>query len=64
MNMAPNNGFIAAVVAALLALGSATPYASARGANSTDVIIRRVTSGLLVLLTCKGFDGAADEHSG
>jgi hypothetical protein len=40
MNMAPNNGFIAAVVAALLALGSVTPYASARGANSTDVIIQ------------------------
>jgi hypothetical protein len=43
--MAPINGFVAAVVVALLALGSATPYASGRGANSTDVIIQLRLAG-------------------
>ena len=38
-------GYVAAVVAALLALGFPTSYASAKGTNSTDVIIQLRVAG-------------------
>ena len=38
-------GYVAAVVAALLALGSFTSYASAQGTNRTDVIIQLRLAG-------------------
>src|SRR5216683_5816767 len=45
MDMRAIRGFVAAVVAALLALGFLTSYASAKGTNSTDVIIRLRLAG-------------------
>ena len=38
-------GYVAAVVAALLAFGFVTSYASAKGTNSTDVIIQLRVAG-------------------
>jgi len=45
MDMRAIRGHIAAVVAALLALGSLTSYASAKATNSTDVIIQLRLAG-------------------
>jgi len=45
MDMRAIRGFVAAVVAALLALGFLTSYASAKGTNSTDVIIQLRLAG-------------------
>ena len=38
-------GYVAAVVVALLAFGFVTSYASAKGTNSTDVIIQLRVAG-------------------
>jgi DNA-binding winged helix-turn-helix (wHTH) protein len=45
MDMPAIRGYVAAVVAALLALGSSTSYASAQGTNRTDVIIQLRLAG-------------------
>src|SRR6202011_5455985 len=45
MDMPAIRGYVAAVVAALLALGFFTSYASAQGTNRTDVIIQLRLAG-------------------
>ena len=45
MDMPAIRGYVAAVVAALLALGSFTSFASAQGTNRTDVIIQLRLAG-------------------
>jgi hypothetical protein len=45
MDMRAIRGYVAAVVAALLAFGFVTSYASAKGTNSTDVIIQLRVAG-------------------
>jgi len=45
MDMRSISGYVAAVVAALLAFGFVTSYASAKGTNSTDVIIQLRVAG-------------------
>ena len=45
MDMRAIRGYVAAAVAALLAFGIVTSYASAKGTNSTDVIIQLRLAG-------------------
>ena len=45
MDMPPIRGYVATVIAALLALSCVTPYASARETNGTDVIIQLRLAG-------------------
>src|SRR5437660_4271219 len=45
VDMRAIRGYVAAVVAALLAFGFVTSYASAKGTNSTDVIIQLRVAG-------------------